>query len=247
MDQPQRANAAQLASRNIKSAKKPSGRLNKQPLRPGSSSGQSDEIRWAPMPSENPGVLFGGTLQSTGTFDFQSPAGTISLPSPTRGKSATKHDVLNGPSDTMEGRFAGDDRGGKRQFGTSSGQANSPFKMSYEQNTSANIFGSTNAQQTPGGITESAAAQQANSPFKISFGQNTPANIFGSTNAQQTPGGNPFSFTPQSQRPRRTTRLVPHSALAEIRHNLQQRLLPLILDLDQLMISQGTTYQVSRC
>lgn len=153
------------------------------------------------MPSENPGVLFGGTLQSTGTFDFQSPAGTISLPPLTRGKSAVKHDVLNGSLDGMEGRFAGDDRGGKRQFGTSSGQANSPFKMNFGQNAPANIFDSTNAQQTQGAVTESAAAQQANSPFKINFGQNTPANIFGSTNAQQTSGGNPFSFTPQPQPP----------------------------------------------
>ncbi|KAE8452924.1 hypothetical protein EG329_013196 [Mollisiaceae sp. DMI_Dod_QoI] len=163
MDTPQRANAAQMAARNIKAAK---GGRN-QPRRPGTPSKFSrdaaDQVPQfapipsadAPMPSQT-GGLFGGTIQAPGTFSFSGPGGPFSFSKEKLG--VTEPDI----TDTSDGRFAGDDRATKRQFGgkPTTSQSNTVFQH-FGSNPQNNAFGASKSSQL-----------SANSAF--SFGGPTP-------------------------------------------------------------------------
>src|ERR1700760_2813817 len=103
MDQPQRATAAQMASRNIKSARKPKRVV------------KDDTPKFHTPNTE--GTLFGGGLSldsNTTTFDFtaQNPVG---FGTPNFVPSTKPYNEVEGLF--APGLFAGDNRGGKRQTG----------------------------------------------------------------------------------------------------------------------------------
>ncbi|EPQ67326.1 Bgt-5476 [Blumeria graminis f. sp. tritici] len=185
MDQPPRANAAQLAARNIKNAR------GKHPRRPGQIPREKPTAQWAQPAGES--GLFGGSIQATGTFDFAAPS-SLKLNQPSMGG------VTNSSSNSLDnpdGRFSGDDRNLKRLFGQSAAPT--------EHN-----FGAANVQKQPMETTFN--FQSDVQPTKIgsdknstnvgfSFGsapQPTPSsgNIFNSV-AQSTPSsGNIFNSVP---------------------------------------------------
>ncbi|KAH9220900.1 hypothetical protein DL95DRAFT_382844 [Leptodontidium sp. 2 PMI_412] len=203
MDTPQRANAAQMAARSIKA--KPKGRTGRAMAgpRPDSSAPQFAQ------PSQNGGGLFGGSVQGTGSFDFSAPAG-VSFP-PSFGSNATPSPDVS----DNEGRFAGDDRAMKRQFGGPSTmqqvQQPSPFGQS-----APNPFG-TLAVQPSGSIfpfggssgtsfsNPNPGSAPASNPF--SFGGNSqpvvasPSISFGSGAVENKPANSPFQFGQQNAQP----------------------------------------------
>ncbi|SZF02659.1 unnamed protein product [Blumeria hordei] len=185
MDQPPRANAAQLAARNIKNAR------GKHPRRPGQIPREKPTAQWAQPAGES--GLFGGSIQATGIFDFAAPS-SLKLNQPSMGEATNSS---SNSLDNADCRFAGDDRNLKRLFGQSAAPT--------EHN-----FGAANVQKQP---TETSFNFQSNvQPTKIgsdksstnvgfSFGsapQPIPSsgNIFNSV-AQSTPSsGNIFNSVP---------------------------------------------------
>jgi hypothetical protein len=145
-------------------------------------------------PSQNGGGgLFGGSIQAPGEFNFSAPAQGLNLPTPTFGPRSNAMNTQSADVLEKEGRFAGDDRSTKRQFGAPStvppsnsvSQPSNPFGQSQPSNP----FGST--QQASGGNIFSFGASQQSGASGINFssGSTTPAN----------PADNPFSFQPTSQ------------------------------------------------
>lgn len=222
MDQPQRANAAQMAARTIKAAR-PSSRQRPRV-------GGTPPISNAPMPLELSGQaaptastgLFGGSVQASGAFNFAAPA-TISLPPPTFGKRVE----ASSDQEDREGHWPGDDRGGKRpsfngsttatQQRGSGFQATQPFGQTQQPNPFAPISqgGSLfNFGQQPGstGINFNAPVptQSATQPTPnlFSFGQTTqqaqptsPSVSFESTTSNGAAGNNLFGFNSQPAAP----------------------------------------------
>ncbi|KAI1004051.1 hypothetical protein K3495_g4158 [Podosphaera aphanis] len=151
MDQPKRANAAQMAKRTIKSIK------SKHPRRPGAVIQKDPSTtQWNPPTSAptSDGGLFGGSIQASGAFNFAAPSSLKLNPPPlTFGvNSNTSTDVTESENGRVEenGRFLGDDRNLKRAFGHSAGpvaKAQFQFQNSFSSGPS---FGSTIAPNTSG-------------------------------------------------------------------------------------------------
>ncbi|PBP20568.1 RanBP1 domain protein [Diplocarpon rosae] len=183
MDTPQRANAAQMAARQLKA--KPKGRLQNGRQNTAMGSRPDSSVQFAPV-AQNGGGLFGGSIQGAGTFNFSAPGG-LSMPTPSfpsfGSNASSSSDVSVG-----EGRFAGDDRATKRQFGGSS--TIQPSQPTFQ---ATNVFGQS--QPSPFG-----AAPQPTPPSgnMFSFGGSTPTP---GTNFSQGigPASNPFSFGGASQ------------------------------------------------
>ncbi|KAK0117047.1 hypothetical protein ONS96_012889, partial [Cadophora gregata f. sp. sojae] len=211
MDAPQRANAAQLAARNIKA--KPKGRTGRTVT-----GSRSDSIPQFAQPAQNGNGLFGGSIQGSGSFDFSAPGG-MTFAAPPFGSNATPSPDVS----DSEGRFPGDDRAMKRQFGGSSTmQQSQPATVqsgSFGQ-SSVNPFGTSTAQAAPGGNifsfgsstgpATSDAFNHGNTPTSnlFSFGgisQPAPASpsvSFGSgPPADSKPAGSPFQFGQQATKP----------------------------------------------
>ncbi|KAG4436362.1 hypothetical protein IFR05_008152 [Cadophora sp. M221] len=203
MDTPQRANAAQMAARSIKA--KPKGRTGGRAM----AGPRPDSVPQFAQPSQNSGGLFGGSVKGTGSFDFSAPGG-VSFP-PSFGSNATPSPDVS----DNEGRFAGDDRAMKRQFGGPSTmqqvQQPSPFGQS-----APNPFGAS-AVQTGGSIfpfggssgtsfsNPNPGSAPASNPF--SFGGNSqpvsasPSISFGSGAVENKPANSPFQFGQQNAQP----------------------------------------------
>ncbi|CZT08844.1 uncharacterized protein RCO7_03500 [Rhynchosporium graminicola] len=197
----ERANAAQMAARSIKA--KPKGRMGgRMGPRPDASTPQFAQ------PSQNGGGLFGGSIQSSGSFDFAAPGG-MNLAAPSFGSNATSSPDVS----DNEGRFAGDNRAMKRQFGGPSTMQQAQQLGTFGQ-TPRNQFGASTEQ--PGGsifpFGNSAGApfsnpnpgtMPASNPF--SFGsQPQAANTsisFGSGVAETKPASSPFQFGQQAAQP----------------------------------------------
>ncbi|PBP19865.1 RanBP1 domain protein [Diplocarpon rosae] len=183
MDTPQRANAAQMAARQLKA--KPKGRLQNSRQNTAIGSRPDSSVQFAAV-AQNGGGLFGGSIQGAGTFNFSAPGG-LSMPTPSfpsfGSNASSSSDVSVG-----EGRFAGDDRATKRQFGGSS--TTQPSQPTFQ---ASNVFGQS--QPSPFG-----AAPQPTPPSgnMFSFGGSTPTP---GTNFSQgmAPANNPFSFGGASQ------------------------------------------------
>ncbi|KAE9375727.1 hypothetical protein N431DRAFT_370520 [Stipitochalara longipes BDJ] len=194
MEQAQRANAAQLAARKIRDKPRPR-RTGSQTPTP-TTQQQLGTIQ-TQAPSQNGGGgLFGGSIQATGEFNFSAPAQGLSLPPSSFG---LRSNTMNTPSQDAsenDGRFAGDDRATKRQFGSASTiqQSNSPFQISnsFGQSQPSNLFGST--QQPSGGSMFPFGAPQQSGSAGTSFNA-------GSNTASTK---NPFAFQPTSQPPPNT-------------------------------------------
>ncbi|PVH74156.1 hypothetical protein DL98DRAFT_519470 [Cadophora sp. DSE1049] len=177
MDAPQRANAAQLAARNIKA--KPKGRTGRTVT-----GSRPDSVPQFAQPSQNGGGMFGGGIQGSGSFDFSAPGG-MNFAAPSFGSNATPSPDVS----DNEGRFPGDDRAMKRQFGGSSTmqhnqpaiQQSGPFGQS-----SVNPFGTSSAQAAPGGNI-------------FSFGSSSGPTMSNNFNGGNVPASNPFSFGGISQ------------------------------------------------
>ncbi|PQE25615.1 ran-binding protein [Rutstroemia sp. NJR-2017a BBW] len=181
MDNSLRANAAQLAARSIKA--KP-----KRPIRSGGALA-------APVSSDNSGGgLFGGSVQSPGSFNFSAPTPAgISFPSPFGGFSGNQ-----GSSDNEDPRADTTGEEEKRRsmkFGSSSADGSSVplfapnLNASFSANQTPNLFGgATNTQPTPavGGFGFGSSTQNSASSGNsgINFGATAPASS----------GNTPFSF-----------------------------------------------------
>ena len=128
--------------------------------------------------------MFGGSIQGSGSFDFSAPGG-MNFAAPSFGSNATPSPDVS----DNEGRFPGDDRAMKRQFGGSStiqqnqpaAQQSGPFGQS-----SVNPFGTSTAQATPGGNI-------------FSFGNSSGPAMSNSFNGGNAPASNSFSFGGVSQ------------------------------------------------
>ncbi|TQS35473.1 hypothetical protein Golomagni_04106 [Golovinomyces magnicellulatus] len=183
MDQPQRANAAQMAARNIKVAR------GKNLRRTGPAQKETpSKPSWA-IPQSDAG-LFGGSIQATGTFDFAAPS-NFKFNSVSSGPTVPNH--LPDEAENGNGRFAGDDRNLKRMFG----QSAAPLDRSTTQNP--NVF---SASQPVSGFVSEEMQNLSGAPnfnFQggfnpVSFGQNTvtpaqptkPIFSFGSTSQPAT-------------------------------------------------------------
>ncbi|RFU29132.1 hypothetical protein B7463_g7204, partial [Scytalidium lignicola] len=185
-DVPQRANAAQLAARNIKA--KPTMR-RKTPLRSDNLSASTPSF--APNPSQG-GGLFGGSIQAPTTFNF-----TSSFQAPSFG--GNNPFTTNNSSDNEDSRAdtTGEEAARRNKSFRVEGNATEPqnqnmpfqFPASSQPATSGSLFGSTNA--------------PASNLF--SFGQNSQSPIttgvtFNSPSSQNQQKGNMFSLGPnQSQ------------------------------------------------
>lgn len=195
MDPPQRANAAQMAARNIKAAKGGRGhtsrRLGATP-KPNLQELGNQVPQFAPIPAadaqvpQQNGGLFGGSIQpTTGGFDFAAPGGkTISFAKATGNGS----DI----SDTNDGigRFPGDDRALKRRNGfNTTSQHNTPFK-GFGSNPQTNLFGGPKP-----------AEAAANNPFSFSGSgpAAAPSPSFNFNNPQASPAKPTFTFGATSQ------------------------------------------------
>ncbi|KAM3066805.1 hypothetical protein ACMFMG_011874 [Clarireedia jacksonii] len=225
MDNSLRANAAQLAARNIKA--KP-----KRPIR------RADGAHAAPVASDNSGGgLFGGSVQSPGAFNFSAPTPSgISFPSTFGGFSGNQ-----GSSDNEDPRADTTGEEEKRRsmkFGGSGADGSSvPLfaipnaNTSFSANLTPNPFGgATNTQQTPavggfgfGSSTQNSApsgssginfgstvtAPQASTPFSFGAtasqsGANNSVPAFGGFGGANSPSiaeapKNPFNFSSQQQ------------------------------------------------
>jgi RanBP1 domain len=197
MEGPPRANAAQLAARKIK--EKPKAKR--------SGSGRLDHStpQWAaqsPQPGEG---LFGGSVQSSGTFNFSGPALAPSFP-PSFGNGGG---VFGGGSN---GGFGGinngqppnaleqesdrpvDDRPSKKLFGNSTPSTqNTTFQM-------PNTFGQSSSTST--GLFGSSNPSQGGSNMLLGGAPPSPTTSFGTAAPAQTQPNNTFSFgTPASKLP----------------------------------------------
>jgi hypothetical protein len=198
MDPSVRANAAQLAARNIKS--KP-----KRPIR------RADGALPAPVASDNSGGgLFGGSVQSPGSFNFSAPTPAgISFPSPFGGFSGNQ-----GSSDNEDPRADTTGEEEKRRgmkFGGSSADGSSvPLfapnpNASFSANQTPNLFGGAmNTQPTPavGGFGFGSSTQNSapSGNSGINFGSTAPASqsstpfSFGATTSQSGANNNMPAF-----------------------------------------------------
>jgi hypothetical protein len=164
----ERANAAQLAARNIKAAK---GSRRKTPLRSDSPAQQS-------MPSFQPGGdagLFGGSVQAPSTFSF-APSGGPSFPPTTFNNpfsNTPSPDVSDDDRADTTGEEALRRKRGFQQDPDSTLQKSNPFNQ-------PNPFGQS--QEKP-----------ASNPFSFNS-QPATSGIFGQSQIQDKPAANPFSF-----------------------------------------------------
>ncbi|EKD11856.1 uncharacterized protein L3040_000338 [Drepanopeziza brunnea f. sp. 'multigermtubi'] len=201
MDTPQRANAAQLAARQLKA--KPKGRLQSGRFNSGLQSG---------------GNMLGGSLQGAGSFNPTAPGG-LSIPTPSFG-SFGSNSTVSPDTDPEPGRFFGDDRATKRQFGgpstiKPSQPAFQPNGFGQSQpNTLGNVsqpstggfsFGGPPATPTPAITFGSGANMSASSQFSFGGGiQSAPANPainFGSGANENRPANTPYAFGQQNAPP----------------------------------------------
>lgn len=215
MEGQQRANAAQLATRNIKQAK---GRQRKTPLKTNGSVQQS-------MQFGGGGGIFGGIAPPTGSFDFSAPSG-LSFPPPAFGNGNTS--AFSSPEvSENEGDYRPDPTGEEslrrgRAFQTADGPAlfQTPGSFGGVQNNNTNIFGQASKEEKPAEnlfsfkppssqpaspslftFNSNSTASPASNPF--AFQQTTssapaqPAINFGATPSQDKPAANPFSFLAQ--------------------------------------------------
>lgn len=128
--------------------------------------------------------MFGGGIQGSGSFDFSAPGG-MNFATPSFGSNATPSPDVS----DNEGRFPGDDRAMKRQFGGSStmqqnqpaSQQSGPFGQS-----SVPPFGTSTAQAPPSGNI-------------FSFGSSSGPAMSNNFNGGNAPASNPFSFSGISQ------------------------------------------------
>ncbi|RKF72708.1 putative ran-binding protein [Golovinomyces cichoracearum] len=180
MDQPQRANAAQMAARNIKVAR------GKNMRRTGPAQKDTpSKPSWA-MPQNDAG-LFGGSIQAAGTFDFAAPS-NFKFNSISSGPAVPNH--LPDGAENRNGRFAGDDRNLKRMFG----QSAAPLDKSATQNT--NVF---SASQPVSGFAPEEMQNSSGAPnFNFQSGFN-PVSFGQSTAAPAQPTKPIFSFGSTSQ------------------------------------------------
>lgn len=192
MDQSQRANAAQLAARNIKA--KPKAR---RPGMGGSVTGSNSQTpQFAPMtsqPQNGGGALFGGGIadQNGGAFSF-SAAAPASLSFPGAGFGNQNSGFGNSSTDASNniGHWEEENRATKRTFGgsTAISQSNSFPPTSFGQSQPTNMFGSGSQQPTSGG-----------SIFSFGGSQQSAAPAFNSTPASQPPATSAFSFGTSTQ------------------------------------------------
>ena len=207
----QRANAAQMAARNIKAAK---GR--RKPLT--SSNAQQS------MSFGGGGGLFGGSVQAPGTFDFAAPGGNIAFPPTSYGSNMFSGNGVSPPdksenesdprADTTGEEAARRSRG--FQVGDQLGLFQTPNlfggsqvnTFSPQEKSAANPFSFTQnqtQQTTPSGFslnTTSTQDKPAGTPF--SFGTNqaaasSPVLNFGAGSTQDKPGSNIFGGLNQQQ------------------------------------------------
>ncbi|KAI9055751.1 hypothetical protein LZ554_000692 [Drepanopeziza brunnea f. sp. 'monogermtubi'] len=203
MDTPQRANAAQLAARQLKA--KPKGRLQSGRFNSGLQSG---------------GNMLGGSVQGAGSFNPTAPGG-LSIPTPSFGSFGNNSTVSSDTEpDPEPGRFPGDDRATKRQFGGPS--TIKPSQPAFQPNgfgqsqpislgnasqpaTSGFSFGGPPATPTPAITFGSGANMSASSPFSFGGGiQSAPANPainFGSGANENRPANTPYAFGQQNAPP----------------------------------------------
>src|SRR5277367_507218 len=107
MDEARRANAAQMANRNIKAVK---GR-RKAPIQSNPGTPQSMSF------GGGGGGLFGGSVQAAGTFDFSAPGGGLSFPpSPFGGNNAFGSSATSENGDPRADTTGEEDARRKRPF-----------------------------------------------------------------------------------------------------------------------------------
>lgn len=217
MDPPQRANAAQLAARQLK--QKPKGRLG--PGRSATPLGPRPDpsLQFNPgQQQQNGGGLFGGSVQGAGTFNFTAPGG-MSIPTPSFG-SFGSNSTVSPVSDGEQQRFPGDDRATKRQFG---GSATIQPKPTFQSNgfgqSQPNAFGNTSQPASNGSIFSFGGSAVAPTPAinfgggsgsasnAFSFGGSTqaapasPAINFGAGPTENKPISTPFAFGQSNAQP----------------------------------------------
>jgi len=191
MEGQQRANAAQLAARNIKAAK---GSRRKTPLKPNGAVQQS-----MPFGGDGGGGLFGGGVQATGTFNFSAPGGGgLSFPpSPfgngnmIPGGGVSSPDTSENESDPRADTTGEEAARRKKDFRVGNDQGSQPASFH-----TPNAFGG-NQPANPLSQAGSQGSQTGNIfSFQPSMSQPpaSPAFNFGSTSTQEKPASNPFTF-----------------------------------------------------
>lgn len=137
MDQPQRANAAQMAARNIKMAK------GKHLRRPGLAQKESTSTQSLSTPSSETG-LFGGSIQASGTFNFASPS-TLKFDSTTFG---TMPSFRTDGAENNVGGFNQSSGNATTLFGAGAAPPNQPTSQTSQISQKLNGFSS--GQMMPG-------------------------------------------------------------------------------------------------
>lgn len=189
-------NAAQLASRKIKSAKGVKGKLGNRTLPSAGSFGANGTQSFQGQNASSGGGLFGGGLNVSGTFDFSAPVQGISF-----GNNSETSTPFWG-SDAEEDRRAEPsaeevERRNKpfRMVDGSTGASPQPFSSTF-QRTPLSALGQ------PNGLGSVPEAAKPN-PFQVSRSQSpavaAPFNFGATSTQEQQPAGNIFSFGQNSQ------------------------------------------------
>jgi hypothetical protein len=186
MEGQQRANAAQLAARNIK---QPKGRQRKTPLKSNGNVQQS-------MQFGGSSGLFGGLAPPTGSFDFSAPGGLSFPPSSfgngnTSGNSFSSPDISENEADPRADTTGEELLRRNRSFQTGNDPAlfHTPGAFGGIQSTNSNPFGQASPQLKP-----------ADNPFsfKATTSQPPTSSVFNFNSTSTATEGNPFAFQPST-------------------------------------------------
>ena len=198
IDMSESMNAAQLASRKIKSAKGVRAKLGNRALPSTGAFGVNGTQSFQGQDTSLGSGLFGGGLNASGTFNFSAPVKGISFgsnsetPTPFWGSDAEEDRRTDPTAEEVERRNKP-----FRMVDGSAGATSQPFSSSF-QRTPLSALGQ------PNGISSVQEAAKPN-PFQVSRSQSpavAPPFNFGATSTQeQQPASNIFSFGQNSQDP----------------------------------------------